>query len=137
MSGMSLSFLPAVVADIPVIAQINQAAYFPEAIGRFVFTDWPDPSTQNQYFLSRIQARFQNPESDLIKAADTSSGQIVGFGCLTHVAVGQPVENVSGIATAPPPHINLELIRYVSSEVGKLEAKVQGAAHFGQSMALM
>ncbi len=136
MSGLSLSLLPAVVADVPVIAQINQVAYFPEAIGRFVFTDWPDPSTQYQYFLSRIQARFQNPEADLIKAVDTSSGEIVGFGCLTHVAVGQP-DNGSGIAAAPPPHINLELIRYVSAEVNKLEAKMQGVAHYGQSMALM
>lgn len=134
MSGLSLSLLPAVEADIPVIAQINQLAYFPEAIGRFVFTDWPDPATQSQYFLSRIQARFQNPEADLIKAVDASSGEIVGFGCLTHVAVGQP-ENGSGIAAAPPPHINFDLIRYVSAEVEKLEAKVQGVPHFGQSMA--
>jgi len=136
MSGPSLSLLPAVAADVPVIAQINQVAYFSEAVGRFVFTDWPDPSTQYQYFLSRIQARFQNPEANLIKAVDTSSGEIVGFGCLTRIAGGQP-ENGSGIAAAPPPHMNLELIRHFAAEVNKLEAEVQGVPHFGKSMALM
>ncbi|KAL8904745.1 MAG: hypothetical protein Q9207_003076 [Kuettlingeria erythrocarpa] len=108
MSTLGLSLLPAIAADVPVIAQINRVAYFPE--------DY---------------ARFQNPESDLIKALNTSFGEIFGFGCLTHVAA-QQAESGAQIAAAPPPHINIELIKYVSAEVSKLEGKVKDVEHFGQ-----
>ena len=73
-----------------------------------------------------------------MKAVSTASGDIVGFGCLTYTPVGQNDSDGEGhIAAAPPPHINLELIRYVSAEVSRLEARVKGAPHFGKSTAVM
>ncbi|KAL6720890.1 hypothetical protein ACLMJK_002815 [Lecanora helva] len=129
MSALAISLLPAVTVDVPAIAEINRAAYFPEAIGRFVFTDWPEPTTQYQFFLSRVENRFKNPDSDLIKAVNTSSGEIVAFGALTYTPAGKS-ENKDERFAKPPPHMNIEIIKEIAAGARKQEEKVKGLTRY-------
>lgn len=136
MSSPTLSILPASESDLPILAEINRLAYFPEAIGQFMFLDWPNETTQHNFFLSRLWANFRNPKAQVLKVAH-ESGETIAFVCLTLNESardeGSSVPSKSdAVSSSPPSPINARLAKYVFGEIDRLEGIMKGTAYFGE-----
>jgi hypothetical protein len=70
-------------SDIPLLAPVLAASHVSETIMSFFFPDWPSTETIVQYMTARLEGKMAEPNSEIYKAVDESTGQILGMVIMT------------------------------------------------------
>lgn len=134
----SAQILPAVEADLEILARIHSISYLPELVMAFFFKDWPNPEPFNVLYTARLSQLFKDPKSQVFKIQDTSSNEILGLVCLTLVDVQEgeeadknelSLENIRE-HLKPPPGFNFEFAGFVESNLRKLSEPIKGKKHY-------
>ena len=85
MDSSSMTISPASSADLAAMVKIQRLAYSSEAVAPFFFSDFPNPTTMNNYFEIRIKERLTNPWARTWKVTEIATDEIMGFVSWTYL----------------------------------------------------
>ena len=142
---MEVTIARASIADLPILADINRLAYLPEAISQFAWTNWPDKTDMYDFYTSRLRERFSSPETEVLKATETETGEIVGFVCWTRehgdkdkLRSGEPVPMPTAASLQQMPvGMNMEFVVTSGAEIESLMNHMKGTEHYCKSLTML
>ncbi|MCJ1324659.1 hypothetical protein MMC10_001321 [Thelotrema lepadinum] len=73
----------ATLDDLPSLAEINRLAFMRECTAQIVFPSWPDENNMRKLFIASLQDELLNPHTQIFKAVETTTGEMLGFIGLT------------------------------------------------------
>lgn len=115
---MELTIQRAMLDDLPVLAELNRLTYLRETITQFAFTNWPDEDNMRNFFMARLGFRMKDADTEMFKAVDSATGEVVGFigwtlehGTEDRPSLGEPVLDPSAMAISDmPTFLNMKFV---------------------------
>ena len=124
----TISVLPAVLEDIPILAEINYLAYDQDRMFQVGFIDHPDPKNAKPFFHQRVENRFKIPRTVIYQAFDAETGTIEGFVAMTEELQAGDEEVTVGTAPALPISGGVASAGQDATKVNESSAGQTGAA---------
>ncbi|KAI0514691.1 acyl-CoA N-acyltransferase [Xylaria bambusicola] len=118
--------------DLPALAEINRSAYSQELPSRFADKNWTDVNYMLNFFKGRLAARFNHVGTQVFKAIDPASGNIVGFACWTHEIAGDEVDQTptGTMVQKMSSSVKVEFMRTVGAEIEQLREHMKGEERY-------
>lgn len=137
---MDIRIIRASPDDLPALAEINRLAYCRETTAQFAFKNWPDDANMLEFFEARLAERLQNSGTQVFKAVDTATSNILGFVCLTlekdkEAGVGSQEPALEITPTAKimqqlPSYLNHDFVLKSGAEVEEMKSLMEGGEHY-------
>ncbi|KAH9905748.1 acyl-CoA N-acyltransferase [Xylariomycetidae sp. FL2044] len=129
---MDITITRATVDDVPAMAEINRQAYSQELPHRFAFNKTADDQFMVRFFTGRIASRLDDPQTEIFKAVDTATGQIMGFACWTReLAEGAaPPPTGKVLQSMPTSYMNMDFIMATGAQMEQLSKCMKGEEHY-------
>lgn len=129
---MAYTIEPATRADLPALAEVNRSSYSEELASRFAHNSWTDTSYMYTFFKGRIGVRFDEPETQMFKAVDPGTGEIVGFACWTlEKGTVESKETPTGtMISRLPAGMNKEFIVAAGQQIEELRDLMKVEEHY-------
>ncbi len=140
-SNMEIAINRAIPTDLPVLAEMNRLAYLRETVAQFAFTKWPDQPNMLNFFTARVEEQLHRPATQIFKAVEAATGEIVGFVCWTleHAdedkpGFGEPVPTPTTIAIHQMPiGLDMGFVKTTGAEIESLKNHMKGMKHYCKS----
>jgi hypothetical protein len=118
--------------DLPALAEVNRSGYSSELPSRFAHKNWTDTSFMLNFFKGRLAARFDHRGTQVFKASDANTGEIVGLACWTREDATSDADQTptGAVIQQMPPHVNVDFIKAVGAEVEQLRDLMKGEDHY-------
>jgi hypothetical protein len=127
------SILPAVLDDLPVLAQLMTDSYLPQAYMHVFFPLYPSPTHILPFYVANIRSKFEEPNTQVIKLVEQSSGGIVAFVCLTKESGDEKKKSEKSREWLNGLELNWDFVGNVVGGLEGLGECVKGRDHYGLS----
>jgi hypothetical protein len=135
---MEVTLTRASIDDLPRLAEINRLAYTPETIAQFAFINWPDEVNMRVFSTERVKQRLIHPDTQVFKAVDRATAEIVGFVCWTLEESDQ--EKLDSVKSRPDPtsaaiqqipsFLNMDFVVTTGAEIEGLKELMKEGKHY-------
>ncbi|KAI1868986.1 hypothetical protein JX265_006965 [Neoarthrinium moseri] len=119
--------------DLSALAEINRLAYADELTTKFALNEKADEKSMFEFFKARLASRFDHATSELFKATDPDTHEVVGFACWTLEKGGDEAGGptpTGGILQQMPPYMNAEFVMATGAEIEQLREHMKKEAHY-------
>lgn len=128
---MSITITLATPADLPVIAAINLAAYSEELAFRFAHKNWRDTTALLPFFTARLAIRLGSATSQVFKAVDIASQEVLGFICWTRESgEGATVVPTAQMMERIPQSMNKDFVVESGKVIEEMMEHMRGEQHY-------
>jgi hypothetical protein len=127
------SILPAVLNDLSVLAQLMTDSYLPQAYMHVFFPLYPSSTHILPFYMANIRSKFEEPNTQVIKLVEQSSGSIVAFVCLTKQSGDEKKKSETSREWLNGLELNWDFVGNVVGGLEGLGECVKGRDHYGLS----
>ena len=82
MSSSENKIVTATPDDLPSLTEINLLAFMRECTAQIAFPGWPEQGIMQKFIMAGLQDDLLNPHTQVFKAVEASTDEILGFLCL-------------------------------------------------------